>query len=94
MAGAIATAIATINNSEMKGGIFVDGTYFYQDGFIDFFGYLHEVNFLFDSSIFPLLVEGNNQQNQIVGITYDTSSLKEVGFVATLPIANRRDSDH
>src|SRR5258706_499921 len=94
MAGAIATAITAINDSEMKGGLFVDGTYFYEDGFIDLFGYLHEVNFNFDNSIFPLLVLGNNGQNQIVGITYDTSSLKEVGFVATLPIANRPGSDH
>ena len=76
----IATSITAINNSEMKAGIFVDGTYFYQDGFIDLFGYFHEVNFPFDTFIFPLLVLGNNEQNQIVGITYDTSSLKEVGF--------------
>lgn len=94
MAGAIATSLTAINNSEMKAGIFVDGTYFYEDGFIDLFGYLHEVNFPFDNSIFPLLVVGNNEQNQIVGITYDTSSLKEVGFVATLPIANPPGSDH
>ena len=94
MAGAVATSIFAINNSNMKAGLFIDGTYFYQDGFIDLFGSLHEVNFAFDNSIFPLLVFGNNEQNQIVGITYDTSSLKEVGFVATLPIANRLDNDN
>jgi probable HAF family extracellular repeat protein len=90
MAGALATEITAINNSGMKGGIFVDATYGYGDGFIDLFGYQHEVNNIpgsFDQGIiFYLFVFGNNDLNQIVGVTGDPNSFKVVGYVATLPL--------
>jgi uncharacterized membrane protein len=86
MAGAIATQINALNNSGMKAGIFTDATYGYSNGFIDMFGYLHEVNYLQGELVFPLYVYGNNDLNQIVGTTYDPNSFKAVGYVATLPL--------
>jgi hypothetical protein len=94
MDGAIQTVINTLNNVRTLGGVFIDGTYFYQNGFFNLSGSNHELLAGYDRLVeFPLYVQGNNDLNRVVGATFDPNSLKYVGFVLELPIANRGDND-
>ena len=69
MAGAAATTLSSINNGGMKTGVFIDGNYLYEGGFVNFLatntrstGRLAGFTLLSD-------VNGNNDLNQIVGST-------------------------